>query len=194
MALELSPLWSPLWSNFHFYWTVCPLNTSMTCFLMLSETGLPSPETCQHDLLQQLQVNVNEEDLVKIHLYTRMQLPADSALWTPMLPLCPRLRSVDLLTSANLIKSCARQEDLSHHPPSPKHTHKCVQSCTNQTSILAACLLLLLLVPCGKQITISAHSESGQLLSHLDPKMWVSFHYASGITGTLWMSNISVLK
>lgn len=138
--------------------------------------------------------HVEEEDLVKIHLYTRMQLSADSALWMPMLPLYPRFRSVDLLTFVNWIKSCARQEDLSHHPPSPTHTHNCIQSCTNQTAILVAYLLLLLLVPCGKQIIMAAHSESGQLLSHLDPKMWVSFHYASGITGSLWMSNISVLK
>lgn len=92
-----------------------------------------------------------------------------------MLPLYPRFRSVDLLTSVNWIKSCARQEDLSHHPPSPTYTHNCIQSCTNQTAILVAYLLLFLLVPCGKQIIMAAHSESGQLLSHLDPKMWVSF-------------------
>lgn len=55
----------------------------MTYFLMLSETGLPSPETCQHDLQHDSSTaasHVEEEDLVKIHLYTRMQLSADSAL------------------------------------------------------------------------------------------------------------------
>lgn len=104
-------------------------------------------------------------------------------------PLYPSFRYVIWLTFGNLIKSYASKTWVTIPHPQP-HTRNCILSCTNRTAILATYFLLLLLVLPDKHIIITAYSESGQLFSHLDAKMWVPFQDASGIIGSLWMSNI----